>query len=84
MSYYYWDDTFTNAEGLSLEECKHLYGTKVVKGVMQGYNIVYKVVFLDKKKSLKNSWMLWFRDRRGKNVPVNMYEKDEWKRLGTI
>jgi hypothetical protein len=77
MSYHYWDDDFKTDKNESLQECLNLYGTQVVRHP-SGYK--YKVIFLDDARDLGNSWMLWSKTLRGKNIPVKLYE--EHKTLG--
>jgi hypothetical protein len=80
MSYYYWDNNFKNKQGLSLQECSEKFGTKLVSF----HSGKYKVVFLDSRRSLGNSWMLWFKDGRGKQVPVVWYEATAERVQGTF
>jgi hypothetical protein len=84
MAYYYWDDGFKTSEGFSLQECIEKFGTKVVTGVANGIQLKYKVILLDKKRSLGNSWMLWMKDGRGKNIHVALYEKDASRVAGVL
>ena len=71
MSFYYWDDSFRNKSGLSLRECIEKFGTQVVS-CLHGR---YKVILLDGTKTLKYSWMLWFKSTTGMNIPVIAYEE---------
>ena len=84
MSYYYWDDNHRNELGESLSECMEKYGTKVqiMKNGREAYK--YKVIFLDKRKTLAHSWMLWYKDRNGRNIKVRLYENPDCIQQGTI
>jgi hypothetical protein len=84
MAYYYWDDRFKTDEGFSLKECLEQFGTKLVSCEANGRRFKYKVILLDGKKSLGNSWMLWMKDGRGKNVQVGLYEKDATRVAGVL
>jgi hypothetical protein len=73
LSYYYWDPEFKTEAGLTLKQCLERYGTQKVNAK----SFYYKVIFLDKKKDLGNSWMLWSKDyRTNSNIKVTQYEKD--------
>jgi hypothetical protein len=80
MSYYYWNNNFKNEQGLSLQECSEKFGTKLVSCHLGKY----KVILLDSRKTLGYSWMLWFKDGRGKQVPVAGYEATAQRIPGTF
>lgn len=84
MAYYYWDDSFRTSEGLSLTQCLEQLGTQVVTFKAGGKRLKYKVIFLDSKKSLGNSWMLWMKDEKERNVCVTSYEKSASRVVGIL
>ena len=72
-SYYYWDQDFKNAESRTLQECIDNFGTVITRTK----TYYYKVIFLDERKNLDNSWMLWAKDSKThQNVKVTYYEKN--------
>lgn len=85
-SYYYWDDNYRTEDGLTLQECHEQFGTQVASLTRKGFRHAYKykVINLDKSKSLGKSWMLWMKNNKGVNIPVALYEKDAQRVPGTI
>jgi hypothetical protein len=84
--YYYWNDDFRTPEGLSLQQCLEQFGTQLVafRDRRSRQMFKYKVVHLDGQRSLGNSWMLWFKGRKGENIPVALYESDAQRVSGFI
>jgi len=72
--YYHWNNSFTNEDGLSLEDCYKQYG--LGKKKIFNNTCTMEVIFLDKNKCFGKSWMLKIYDRRNLNVPVKLYEND--------
>jgi hypothetical protein len=83
--YYYWDESFRNRNGETLQQCLTSYGVGVQRLPNLGRDIWMAVIFLSAKRKFGYSWCLrCYRRPSGANIPVQLYENKNARVYGPL